>query len=86
MATQTGLTVEKLVKIVKEKWAIFGVCALIIFVLQLLSTKIIISVVLGAIIAYLMPSEVKTVIKKTASAIKKLKRMKNRIYGIIRNS
>ena len=52
MAAQTGLTVEKLVKIVKEKWGVFGVCALIIFILQLLSTKIIISVVLGAIIAY----------------------------------
>tara|TARA_A100001035_G_scaffold78479_1_gene60656 strand:- start:1222 stop:1446 length:225 start_codon:yes stop_codon:yes gene_type:complete len=68
MAAQTGLTVEKLVKIVKEKWGVFGVCALIIFILQLLSTKIIISVVLGAIIAYLIPL---TAIKKTASGIKK---------------
>tara|TARA_B000000557_G_scaffold215900_1_gene182661 strand:- start:1222 stop:1446 length:225 start_codon:yes stop_codon:yes gene_type:complete len=68
MAAQTGLTVEKLVKIVKEKWGVFGVCALIIFILQLLSTKIIISVVLGAIIAYLIPL---TAIKKTAAGIKK---------------
>tara|TARA_B100001996_G_scaffold382584_1_gene374807 strand:- start:652 stop:900 length:249 start_codon:yes stop_codon:yes gene_type:complete len=73
MATQTGLTVDKIVKVVKEKWAIFGVCALTIFILQLLSTKILISIVLGAIIAYLLPSEVKTIVKKASAAIKKTK-------------
>tara|TARA_B100000287_G_scaffold230749_1_gene217368 strand:- start:1285 stop:1482 length:198 start_codon:yes stop_codon:yes gene_type:complete len=58
MATKEApLTVEKVVAIVKEKWLVFGVLTLIIFVLQLLSTKVLLSVILGLIITYLIPSE-----------------------------
>tara|TARA_B100000945_G_scaffold313536_1_gene309786 strand:- start:1064 stop:1261 length:198 start_codon:yes stop_codon:yes gene_type:complete len=58
MATKEApLTIEKVTAIIKEKWLVFGVLSLIIFVLQLLSTKILLAVILGLIITYLIPSE-----------------------------
>ena len=58
MATkQAPLTIEKVVKIIKEKWVVFGASALTILILQLLSSKIILSVLLGLVITYLIPSE-----------------------------
>ncbi len=58
MATkQTPLTIEKVVEIIKEKWIVFGAASLIILLLQLLSSKIILSVLLGLVITYLIPSE-----------------------------
>ena len=66
MAAKETLTVEKVVSYIKEKWIIFGASALIIFVLQLLSTKVLLSVVLGLLVAALLPSDiVKKVTKKT---------------------
>ncbi len=65
MAAKQTLTVEKVVSYIKEKWIIFGASALIIFVLQLLSTKVLLSVVLGLLVAALLPSDtVKKVTKK----------------------
>ena len=58
MATkQTPLTIEKVVEIIKEKWIVFGVASLIVLLLQLLSSKIILSILLGLVITYLIPSE-----------------------------
>ena len=57
-AKQAPLTIEKVVTIIKEKWVVFGASALTILILQLLSSKIILSVLLGLIITYLIPSEV----------------------------
>ncbi len=58
MATkQTPLTIEKVVEIIKEKWIVFGAASLIILLLQLLSSKIILSILLGLVITYLIPSE-----------------------------
>ena len=58
MATkQTPLTIEKVVTIIKEKWVVFGASALTILLLQLLSSKIILSILLGLVITYLIPSE-----------------------------
>jgi len=66
MAAKQTLTVEKVVSYIKEKWIIFGASALIIFVLQLLSTKVLLSVVLGLLVTALLPSDiVKKVTKKT---------------------
>ena len=65
MAAKQTLTVEKVVGYIKEKWIIFGASALIIFILQLLSTKVLLSVVLGLLVAALLPSDtVKKVTKK----------------------
>ena len=62
---QAPLTIEKVVTIIKEKWVVFGASALTILILQLLSSKIILSVLLGLVITYLIPSEtVKKVTKK----------------------
>ena len=44
---QAPLTIEKVVTIIKEKWVVFGASALTILILQLLSSKIILSVLLG---------------------------------------
>ena len=41
------MTVEKIIEIVKAKWQVFGVAALTIFILQLLSSKILLAVFLG---------------------------------------
>ena len=65
MAAKQTLTVEKVVSYIKEKWIVFGASALNIFILQLLSTKVLLSVVLGLLVAALIPSEtVKKVTKK----------------------
>ena len=44
---QKQLTVEKIIAIVKEKWQLFGVSTLIVFLLQLLSSKVLLAVFLG---------------------------------------
>ena len=54
---QAPLTIEKVVTIIKEKWVVFGASSLTILILQLLSSKIILSVLLGLVITYLIPSE-----------------------------
>ena len=65
MATKKGLTVESVTKYIKEKWQVFGVATLFVFVLQFLSTKILVALVLGLVLAALLPSDsVKTVGKK----------------------
>ena len=65
MAAKKGLTVESVIKYIKEKWQVFGVASLFVFVLQFLSTKILVSLVLGLVLAALLPSDsVKTVGKK----------------------
>ena len=69
MATKSTITVEKVISYVKEKWQLFGISALLIFILQLLSTKILISVVLGLVVAALLPSD--TITKVTKKVTKK---------------
>ena len=65
MATKKGLTVESVTKYIKEKWQVFGVATLFVFVLQFLSTKILVALVLGLILAAYLPSDsVKKVGKK----------------------
>tara|TARA_R100000742_G_C4182730_1_gene17313 strand:+ start:310 stop:519 length:210 start_codon:yes stop_codon:yes gene_type:complete len=65
MAAKSTITVEKVINYIKDKWQIFGVATLIIFVLQLLSTKILLSVLLGIVVTALLPSDtVKKVTKK----------------------
>ena len=65
MASKSGLTTQKVVNYIKEKWKVFWVSALIIFILQLFSTKVIISALLGLVIAALLPSDtIKKVTKK----------------------
>ena len=54
---QKQLTVEKIVAIVKEKWSLFGVSTLIVFLLQLLSSKVLLAVFLGLIFTIVVPSE-----------------------------
>ena len=44
MATTKGLTVEKVVNYIKDKWQVFGAATLLVFILQLLATKILIAV------------------------------------------
>ena len=64
-AKSTTITVEKVINYIKDKWQIFGIATLIIFVLQLLSTKILLSVLLGIVVTALLPSDtVKKVTKK----------------------
>ena len=59
------MTVEKIIEIVKAKWQVFGVAALTIFILQLLSSKILLAVFLGLIVTALIPTDtVKKVTKK----------------------
>ena len=63
--TKSTITVEKITSYVKEKWQTFGVSALLILVLQLLATKILTAVLLGLVIAALLPSDtIKKVTKK----------------------
>ena len=69
MATNSQITLEKVISYIKDKWQIFGVSAFAIFVLQLLSTKILISVLLGLVIAALLPSD--TIRKVTKKVTKK---------------
>ena len=54
---QAPLTIEKVVTIIKENCVVFGASSLTILILQLLSSKIILSVLLGLVITYLIPSE-----------------------------
>ena len=65
MASKKGLSVETVVNYVKDKWQVFGVATLFVFVLQFLSTKILVALVLGLVLAALLPSDsVKKVGKK----------------------
>ena len=66
--TKSTITVEKVTSYIKEKWQIFGVSALLILVLQLLATKILTAVLLGLVIAALLPSDT---IKKVAKKVTK---------------
>ena len=62
---KSAITVEKVTSYIKDKWQIFGISALLILILQLLSSKILTSVLLGLVIASLLPSDsVKKVAKK----------------------
>ena len=66
MTTKSPLTVEKVITYVKEKWGLPRLKTYPIFVLQLLSTKILLSVLLGIVVTALLPSDtIKKVIKKT---------------------
>ena len=63
--TKTPITVEKVTSYIKEKWQTFGVSALLILVLQLFSSKVLTAVLLGLVIASLLPSDtIKKVTKK----------------------
>ena len=63
--TKTPITVEKVTSYIKEKWQTFGVSALLILVLQLLSSKVLTAVLLGLVIAALLPTDtIKKVTKK----------------------
>ena len=65
MATKSTITVEKVISYIKEKCQLFGISAFVFFILQLLSTKILISVLLGLVVAALLPSDtIKKVTKK----------------------
>ena len=65
MATNSQITLEKVISYIKDKWQIFGLSTLLIFILQLLSTKILISILLGLVVAALLPSDtIKKVTKK----------------------
>ena len=65
MATKSTITVERVISYIKEKWQIFGASALLIFILQLSSTKVLVSVILGLVVAALLPSDtIKKVTKK----------------------
>ena len=69
MATTKGLTVEKVVNYIKDKWQVFGAATLLVFILQLLATKILIAVLLGLVVAGLLPSDtVKKVTKKVTGS------------------
>ena len=69
MATTKGLTVEKVVNYIKDKWQVFGAATLLVFILQLLATKILIAVLLGLVVAGLLPSDtVKKVTKKVTAS------------------
>ena len=62
---KSAITVEKVTSYIKEKWQTFGVSALLILVLQLLSSKVLTAVLLGLVIAALLPSDtIKKVTKK----------------------
>lgn len=70
MASKTSITSEKILEIVKNKWQVFGISAFLIFILQLLSSKVLISVFLGLIITTLLPSESLTKVLKKLSTKK----------------
>jgi len=68
MASTKTITTQKIIDIVKEKWQLFGVTAFIIFILQLLSSKVLLSVFLGLVVTALIPSDaVKKVVKKVTT-------------------
>ena len=63
--TKPTITVQKVVSYIKDKWQTFRISALLILILQLLSSKILTAVLLGLVIAALLPSDaVKKVAKK----------------------
>ena len=65
MATKSNITVEKVISYIKDKWQVFGVSALVIFILQILSTKLLVSVLVGFGVTALLPSDtIKKVTKK----------------------
>tara|TARA_Y100001970_G_scaffold72474_1_gene91943 strand:- start:108 stop:329 length:222 start_codon:yes stop_codon:yes gene_type:complete len=67
MSTKTSITSEKVVNYIKEKWQIFGVSSALVFIVQILSTKLLTSILLGLIIAALLPSDtIKKVTKKVS--------------------
>ena len=66
--TKSSITVQKVVSYIKDKWQTFGVSALLILVLQLLATKILTAVLVGLVIASLLPSD--TIKKVTKKVIK----------------
>ena len=66
--TKTPITVEKVTSYIKEKWQTFGGSALLILVLQLFSSKVLTAVLLGLVIASLLPSDT---IKKVAKKVTK---------------
>ena len=69
MATTKGLTVEKVVNYIKDKWQVFGAATLLVFILQLLAAKLLIAVLLGLVVAGLLPSDtVKKVTKKVTGS------------------
>ena len=69
MATTKGLTVEKVVNYIKDKWQVFGAATLLVFILQLLAAKLLIAILLGLVVAGLLPSDtVKKVSKKVTAS------------------
>ena len=70
MATTTkGLTVQKVVNYIKDKWQVFGAATLLVFILQLLAAKLLIAILLGLVVAGLLPSDtVKKVTKKVTAS------------------
>ena len=69
MATKSStITIERIIEFVKQKWQIFGVCVLVIFILQLHSSKVLLSVFLGLLFSFLIPSDsLKKVVKKVTT-------------------
>ena len=65
---KSTITVEKVTSYIKDKWQTFGVSALLILILQLLATKILTAVLVGLVIAALLPSDT---IKKVAKKVTK---------------
>ena len=69
MATTKGLTVEKVVNYIKDKWQVFGAATLLVFILQLLAAKLLIAILLGLEVSGLLPSDtVKKVTKKVTAS------------------
>ncbi len=69
MATTKGLTVQKVVNYIKDKWQVFGAATLLVFILQLLAAKLLIAILLGLVVAGLLPSDtVKKVTKKVTAS------------------
>tara|TARA_B100001250_G_scaffold381502_1_gene373871 strand:+ start:196 stop:411 length:216 start_codon:yes stop_codon:yes gene_type:complete len=69
VATTKGLTVEKVVNYIKDKWQVFGAATLLVFILQLLAAKLLIAILLGLVVAGLLPSDtVKKVTKKVTAS------------------
>tara|TARA_R100001443_G_scaffold23086_1_gene35265 strand:+ start:595 stop:810 length:216 start_codon:yes stop_codon:yes gene_type:complete len=66
--SKSSITVQKVISYIKDKWQTFGVSALLILVLQLLATKILTAVLVGLVIAALLPSDT---IKKVAKKVTK---------------
>ena len=66
--SKSSITVQKVISYIKDKWQTFGVSALLILVLQLFSSKVLTAVLLGLVIASLLPSDT---IKKVAKKVTK---------------